>query len=163
MITANVLYNTTTGRILSAGLISPSPVPVGHAVTAKSIAALTDLFNKRIDPGTLQIVDKNYLKLDSATTVGIGTVSAELFSKHDGTLKTLMGSPGDNEAVQVSARQPDFSFNAAFRRAFFDILQTALVSGVGQVKLAAGLAPGNEILVVFNDTLTPIFKQLTYA
>ena len=51
----------------------------------------------------------------------------------------------------------------AFRRAFFDLLQTALVSGVGQVKLASGLAPGKEILVVFNDKLRPIFQKVTYV
>lgn len=163
MVTVNILYNTTTGRILSSGLNSPSPVPVGHAVVAKDISALTELFGKRIDPGTLLVVDKDYLKLDSDVELGISTVSPALFSKHDGETNALKGTVGDNEAVVVSARQPDFSFNAAYRRAFFDILQTALVSGVGQVKLAAGMAPGQEILVVFNDTLSPLFKTLTYA
>lgn len=163
MVTVNVLYNTTTGRILSAGLTSPSPVPAGHAVVAKTLAAFTELFGKRIDPGTLQIVDKNYLKLDSDDEIGVATVTPALFSKHDGETNDLMGDPGDNEAVLVSARQPDFSFNAAYRRAFFDVDQTALVAGVGQVKLAAGIAPGQEILVVFNDTLAPLFKTLTYA
>lgn len=163
MVAVNVLYNLTTGRILSANLNAISPTPVGHAIAVKDLASLTDLFGKLINPGTLQVEGKNYLKIDSPVTLPTGTVDAALFSKHNGVTNDLMDDPGDNEPVVISARQPDFSFNAAFRRAFFDILQTSLVAGIGQVKLATGLAPGAEVIVVFNDTLMPVFQKYDYT
>lgn len=163
MVAVNILFNTTTGRILSANLNAIAPIPAGHAITLKQLESVTALFGKRIDPISLEVKNKHYLKVDSATTVPVATVIPMVFSKHDGEDNSLKNTPADNEAVLVSARQPDYSFNAAFRRAFFDLLQTALVSGVGQVKLACGIAPGKERIVVFNDTLRPVFGSFTYV
>jgi len=53
--------------------------------------------------------------------------------------------------------------DAALRRAFFNVLTTSLMSGAGQVKVATGLAPGQETIVVFNDTLKPVFKVLNFV
>lgn len=163
MVSVHILYNTTTGRILSAGLIAPSPVPVGHAIVVKSLEGVTAVYGKRVEPVGQELKNKHYLKVDSATTVPVATVIPTVFSKHDGESNALKNTVGDNESVTVSARQSDYSFNAAFRRAFFDILKTALVSGVGQVKLACGVAPGKERIIIFNDTLRPVFGSFTYS
>lgn len=163
MVPVNILYSTTTGRILSASLNVIAPIPFGHAIVVKTLESVTAIFGKRIEPVGQGLKNKHYLKVDSATTVPVATVIPTVFSKHDGEDNSLKNTVGDNEAVQVSARQPDYSFNAAFRRAFFDLLQTALVSGVGQVKLACGVAPGNERIVIFNDTLRPVFGSFTYV
>jgi hypothetical protein len=163
MVPVNILYNTVTGRILSASLNVISPIPFGHAIVVKTLEGVSAVYGKRIEPVGQELKNKHYLKVDSATTVPVATVIPTVFSKHDGETNALKNTVGDNEIVQVSARQPDYSFNAAFRRAFFDILQTALVSGVGQVKLACGVAPGKERIVIFNDTLKPVFGSFTYV
>lgn len=162
MVNVNVLYNTTTGRILAAGLNSPSPVPAGHAVIVRDVTPFQSLFNKRVDPASSNLVDKDYLKVDSATSVPRSTVQVVTFSKHDGETNVLKGTPSDNEAVTISARQANQSFVEAGRAAFFNILQTALSSGAGQFRVATGVAPGQETIVVFNDTLRPVFQVFTY-
>jgi hypothetical protein len=163
MVPVNILYNTTTGRILSANLNVIAPIPAGHAIVVKILEGVTAVFGKRIEPVGEALLNKHYLKVDSLTTVPVATVIPTVFSKHDGETNALKGTVADNESVTVSARQQDYSFNAAFRRAFFDVLQTALVSGVGQVKLACGVAPGRERIVIFNDTLKPVFGSFTYV
>jgi hypothetical protein len=163
MVPVNILYNTTTGRILSASVNAIAPIPVGHAIVVKTLEGVTAVYGKRIEPVGQELKNKHYLKVDSLTTVPVATVIPTVFSKHDGESNALKNTVGDNESVQVSARQPDYSFNAAFRRAFFDLLQTALISGVGQVKLACGAAPGKERIVIFNDTLKPVFGSFTYV
>ncbi len=163
MVTVNVLFDNVSGRILYSGLLPPSTIPVGMSVIARDLASTTEIFNQRINPNTLQIQGKDELQLDSASELPVSSVSAALFSKHDGVTGDLMGGSGDNEEIAISARQPDYSFNAAFRRAFFDVDHTQLDHGVGQVKIASGASPGGEILVAFNDTLRPLFQQLTYV
>lgn len=163
MVTVNVLFDNVSGRVLYAGLEPPSSIPAGMSVIARDMASLTDIFDKRINMNTLQVEDKSKLQLDSSAAIPISTVTTALFSKHDGVTGNLMDDSSDDEVVQISARQPDFSFNAAFRRAFFDVDHAQLDHGVGQVKIAAGQAPGDEILVVFNDTLRPLFQTLTYS
>lgn len=159
----NILYNTTSGRILSADLNAQTPIPAGHAIVVKSLANFSEVWNKRIDPSTLALIDKDFLKVDSLTTVPISTVTTCVFTKHDGETEELKDDPTDSEAVLVSAREPDGSFNANLRRAFFDVLTTSLVNGAGQVKIATGLAPGKETVVVFSDTLKPVFQTYTYV
>jgi len=162
MVSVNILYNTATGRILYAGLNSPSPVPAGYGVVVKDMNPFTGIFGKRIRPTTLDLVDKDYLKIDSAIEVPRATVQAVVFTKHDGETNAFMGDPSDNEAVLISARQANQSFSAANRAAFFNLLQTALYSGAGEFRIATGLAPGQETIVVFNDTLRPVFQVYTY-
>lgn len=162
MITANILYNTATGRILMAGLNSPSPVPAGFNVAAKDAESIVDIYGKRLLPDTLALVDKDYIQIDSATSVPRSTVQTVVFTKRDGETNELKGTPADNEAVLLSARQANQSFSQANRAAFFNILQTALVSGAGEFRIATGVAPGQETIVVFNDTLKPAFQVFTY-
>ncbi len=159
----NILYSASTGRILSANLNAQSPVPAGHAIVVKDVANFPEVWNKRIDPDTLALLDKDFLQVDSATTVPISTVTTSVFTKRDGETEELKDDVLDNEAVLISAREPDGSFNANLRRAFFDVLTTSLTSGAGQVKIATGLAPGQETIVVFNDTLRPVFKTYNYV
>jgi len=159
----NLLYDTTSGRILSANLNAQSPIPSGHAIVVKNVANFTEVFGKRIRPDTLELVDKDFLRVDSATTVPIATVQTAVFTKRNGETEELMDDVTDSESVLISAREPDGSFNAALRRAFFDVLTTSLVLGAGQVKIATGLAPGQETVVVFNDTLKPAFQGYTYT
>ena len=159
----NLLYNGTTGRILSANLNSQTPIPSGHAIVLKAVANVSDVFGKRIRPDTLELVDKDFLKFDSATVVPKATVVTAVFTKRDGETEAPKVDPLDNEVVQISARQPDFSFDALQRRAFFDVLTTQLVSGAGQVKVATGLAPGKEMVVTFHDTLRPAFTTVEYV
>jgi len=162
MVNVNVLYNTTTGRILMAGMNSPSPVPAGYAIVSRDVEPFQGIFGKRVDLATSNLVDKDYLQVDSATSVGRSTVQTVVFTKRDGETNALRGTPADNEAVLLSARQPNQSFSQANRSAFFNILQTALVSGAGQFRIATGVAPGQETIVVFNDTLRPAFQVFTY-
>lgn len=162
MVTANILYATATGRILSASPNTISPIPAGHAIVARTVGSVSDIFDKKISPVGLSLVRKDFLRLDSPVEVETALVTTAVFTKHDGATQEAKDDPPDNEAVQLSARQPDFSFSAQKRRAFFDVLQTSLFQGAGQVKVATGLAPGTELLVVFNDTLSPIFQTLTY-
>lgn len=159
----NLLYSTSTGRILSGNLNSPSPAPSGHAVVVKEVANFTEIWGKRVDPDTLALVDKDYLQVDSATTVPISTVTTCVFTKRNGETNALEGDPSDSETVVISVREPDGSFNADLRRAFFDVLTTTLESGAGQVKIATGLAPGSETVVLFHDTLKPVFQTYNYA
>jgi hypothetical protein len=163
MVPVNILYHTTTGRIMSASVNAIAPIPLNHAIVVKTLEGVSAVYGKRIEPVGQELKNKHYLKVDSLTTVPIATVIPTVFSKHDGESNALKNTVGDNDAVTVSARQPDYSFNAAFRRAFFDLLQTALISGVGQVKLACGAAPGKERIVIFNDTLKPVFGSFTYV
>ena len=159
----NILYDSTTGRILSANLAVITPVPAGHLTTLKTLANLTDLFEKRIDPTPIDLLDKNFIQLDSAPTVPAATVQTIVFTKRDGETQELLDDPSDNDTILVSARKADLTFDEADRRVFFDVLQTALVEGAGQVKGAVGLAPGSETIVFFNDTLTPLFQKFNYV
>lgn len=163
MVTANILYDTATGRILMAGLNSPSPVPTGFNVAVKEVPSVVNVFGKRLRPGTLELVNKDYINVDSATSVLRSTVQTVVFTKRDGETSAVMGNPTDNEAVLLSARQANQSFSQANRAAFFNILQTALVSGAGEFRIATGVAPGQETIVIFNDTLTPAFQIFTYT
>ena len=162
MVTANILFNTTTGRILMAGLNPPSPIPDGYAVLAKDVEPFIAIFGRRVNPDTLQLVRKDYIKVENATSVPKSSVQVVVFAKRDGETNELKGTPSDNEAVTLSARQPNQSFSQDGRIAFFNILQTALVSGAGQFRLATGVAPGQETIVIFNDTLKPAFQLYTY-
>lgn len=163
MTNVNIVYDSVSGRILTAKVDPVSPLPSGHSVVVKDVAKLGDLLGKRIDPGPQALVDKNYLQLDSSATVPVSSVTTSVFTKRNGETNALMGGASDNETVQISARKTDYSFKAEDRQAFFDVLSTALVQGAGQVKVASGLAPGLEILVVHHDTLKPLFKTLQYA
>lgn len=162
MVAVNVLYNTTSGRILSASAGLISPIPAGHAIVTRTIDSVSDIFDKKIDPVGLPLVRKDFLELDSATELETAIVSTAVFTKHDGATEAAKNDPSDNEVVLISARQPDFSYSASKRRAFFDFLQTQLFHGAGQVKVATGLANGSELFVAFNDTLSPIFQTLIY-
>jgi hypothetical protein len=159
----NLLYNTTSGRILSANLNAQAPIPAGHAIVVKNLENFTEVWSKRIDPSTLAFIDKDYLKITSATTVPISTVTTSVFTKQDGETDELKDDVADNESVLISSRETNGSFNANLRRSFFDVLTTSLVNGAGQVKIATGLAPGKETIVVFNDTLRPVFQTYTYV
>jgi hypothetical protein len=163
MVAVNILYNSTTGRILSASLNLISPIPAGHAIDVKTVGSVAEIFDKQIDPVGLPLVRKDFLRLDSSPELEVSQVVTSVWTKRDGATEVAEDDAEDNETVLISARQEDFSFDAAKRRAFFDVLQTSLFQGAGQVKVAAGLAPGSELLVVFNDTLSPIFKKLTYS
>lgn len=163
MVNVNVLYNQTTGRILAAGLNAVSPVPSGFGIVVKDIAPMTGIFDKRINPDTLALVDKDYIKIDSATTVPIATVQTLVFTKRNGETNEMEDDPANSEAVLVSARRSDQAFVESERRAFFNILQTAFALGAAQVKVATGLAPGKETIVLFNDTLSPVFKVVDYV
>jgi hypothetical protein len=159
----NILYNATSGRILSSNLAAIAPIPAGHAITLKSVAEFTSLFDKRIDPVSLALVDKDYLKVGSATTLDIATVATTVFTKQNGETDQLEDDVDDNETVLVSARLEDHSFDESRRKAFFKVLSTALFMGAGQVRVATGLAPGKEMLVFFHDTLRPAFQVFDYV
>jgi len=162
MITVNVMYDLVSGHIQAASLYAITP-PGGFGIVQLTLNNFTDIFNKRIDPVAQTLLNKNFLQVDNNPNIPINSVIQLAFSKHDGTTKALMNTSQDNDAVQISARQPDFSFNSAFRRAFFDVEQTALVNGAGSVKMAAGGAPGQEMIVVFNDILQPAFQTFNYT
>jgi len=162
MVSVNILYNTTTGRILSAGPAVITPIPAGHSIVSRTVDSVSDIFDKKIDPVGLPLVLKDFLRLDSPVELETAIVSTAVFTKHDGATEEAKDDPSDNETVLISARQPDFSYSTQKRRAFFDFLQTQLFQGAGQVKVATGLANGTELFVAFNDTLSPVFKQLTY-
>ena len=159
----NILFNTTTGRILSSNLAAIAPIPVGHAITLKSVAEFTSLFDKRIDPVSLSLVDKDYLLIGSATILDISTVATVVFTKRNGETDELEDDLADNETVLVSVRLTDHSFDEAQRKAFFNVLSTSLFMGAGQVRMATGLAIGKEMIVLFHDTLKPVFKILDYV
>jgi hypothetical protein len=163
MVAVNILYNATTGRILSASLNPISPIPAGHAIDVKTVTSVVEIFDKQIDPVGLPLVRKDFLRLDSAAEIPVATVTTAGWTKRDGATEEAEDDAGDNEAVSISSRQPDYSFDAAKRKAFFDVLQTELFQGAGQVKVASGLAPGSEILVAFSDTLSPLFRKLAYV
>lgn len=162
MVNYNILFNTTTGRIQTANLASPTPIPVGFAITVKDVPEAADLFNKRINPSNLKLVNKDALELESDPVVSIATVNTMAFTKRDGETQELKGDVTDNEAVTIAAREGDLTFPVQ-EKSFFDVLATALVSGAGQVKVASALAPGTQTLVVHNDTLKPLFKTLTFV
>lgn len=163
MVNVNVLYSDLTGRILATSLNSFGSVPSGFSVVVKDVTPMTGTFDKRIDPSTLALVDKDFIQVDSAKLVPIATVQTLVFTKRNGETNALEGDPGDNETVLVSARQSDQSFNEAARRAFFNVLQTPFSLGAAQVKVATGLAPGKETIVLYNDTLRPSFQVLDYV
>lgn len=163
MVAVNILFEDGTGRILSANLADIAPIPAGHSITQKTLDNITDLFEKRIDPPSLALVDKDFLQIDSVTAIPISTVTTAVFTKRDGETNELLDGAEDDDTVQVSARRSDQFFDAADRKAFFDVLQTDLFEGAGQVKLASGLAPGLETVVLFSDRLTPVFKVFQYV
>jgi hypothetical protein len=162
MVSVNILYNTTTGRILSASLNTISPIPAGHAIDVKPVDGVTDIFDKKLD-SALQLVRKDFMRYDSPAELQTATVSTAVWTKRDGATQEHMDDPSDDEVATISARQPNFSFDAAKRKAFFDVLQPQMFQGAGQVKIASGLSPGQELFVAFNDTLSPIFKVLSYV
>lgn len=163
MPTINILFENGSGRILSANLATITPIPAGHTITTKTLDKLTDLFEKRIDQPSLDLVDKNFLQIDSDILLPIEAVRTVVFTKRDGETKELLDDVLDNDTILISARSSDQTFDEDDRQAFFEVLQTALLQGAGQVKIATGLAPGKETIVLFNDTLTPVFQVLDYV
>lgn len=163
MTVAQILYNTTTGRILSSSLGTISVVPAGHAVIARDVASFTGLSQKQVSLSTLQPVDMDYLEIDGGTEFPIATVQGVGFTKRNGETNALMAMPTDNETVRIGLRQPDESyFFNLDQEAFLDVESVQLVDGAGSVKVATGVAPGNEVLVLHHDTLVPVFARITY-
>lgn len=162
MVNVNVLYDSLTGRILSA---SPHVIvaPPGYSLLVANVADASVLVGQKVQlTPTPSVYPKDVLRYDSDAVLGVATVDTAVWTKRDGVTDALEGTVGDNDPFLISARQPDYSFRAPNRRAFFDVPQGVLLSGAGQVKIATGLAPGTEIVVVYSDTLRSIFETLTY-
>lgn len=163
MANINIIYNTTTGRILSASLTAIAPVPSGYDVTVKDIPGITSLFEKRINPTSLDLEDKDFLQLDSSAEIPVSTVSSVVFTKRDGETSELKDDPADNESVTIGTRKSDLSFKDSERIAFLDRYATQLVQGAGEAKLASGAAASSETLIVHHEDLTPIVETISYV
>lgn len=163
MVTVNILYNTTTGRILSANLGAIAPVPAGHALLAKELEGISRTFDMKIEFPTLNLVAKDYVKVDSAVEVPVSNVVTVVVTKRNGETDELMDDPTDNELLQISARKDDMSFDEASRKAFFNRLTSQMTNGAGDLRVATGVAPGRETIVFFHDTLKPAFQVFTYV
>lgn len=163
MPSVNVLYDTTTGRILAASLGAISPVPAGHAIETKTLDGVSLLFEKRIDPTTLNVIDKDYLEMTPAGTIKIATVPTVVLQKKNGETDAAEDDVDDDEAFSVSTRDADQGFTAPGQLAFFNVLSGALSLGVASLKLAAPPGPAKEVLVFRNDTLRPLFKAVEYV
>ena len=159
----NIVFEDGSGRILSANIGTITPIPVGHTLTTKTIDSIPAICEKRINPSTLNLVDKDRLQIDSDTTVNFNTVITTVFTKRDGETNELLDDVTDNDTIQISSRKDDLTFKEVERKAFFDVLQTALLQGAGQVRIATGAAPGKETIVLFNDGLTPVFETFIYV
>lgn len=163
MVNVNVLYNETTGRILSASVDPISPVPAGHAVVVKDLQSVLDLADRRLSIPLLTILPKDFIQAEGESALPVASVETVAFTKRDGSTKALMDDVGDDEALLVSVRNQDFSYTPEAARAFFDDTSIAFESGAAQVKMATGLASGKEMLCVWNDDLRPLFKVYDYV
>lgn len=158
-----ILYDTTTGRILSGNLSTITPVPAGHAVIVKDIDDLTELFEKKIDPLTLNLVNKDFLEFTPDEDLKISTVVNVVIQKKDGTTKESKTDVTDVDAFTVSTRNSDNTFTEPGLLAFFNILSGSLAEGAAQVKLASPAGPDSEVVVFHSEELTPIFRKTTYV
>ncbi len=163
MVNVNIMYDTTSGRILNANLGPITPIPVGFAVLVKDVSNIGNLFDKKIRFPDLALVDKDTIKYESAEELSIGQVLAAAFTKRNGETEELMDDATDDEEILFSLREPNLTFDSTVVKSFLESQKTSLVQGAGQVKIAASLAPGGQALVFFNDTLKPLFQQLTYV
>lgn len=163
MINVNVLYNTTTGRILLAKQGAIAPTPGGFAILAVSLVSMGDVFGKKVDTVGLTLVPKDYLEVVSPTDLDIATVQTIVFQKKNGVSAAAMVGLSDDEPFRVSTREPDYSLNMDVSSTFFDTKSGLLENGAGQVKMATSLAIGQQVLVVWNDTLEPAFTPVNYT